>query len=287
MGNSCTSLDGSIANIQKKQKYEQELLWFNCGKLFRLPVKNLLQKDRVLELEWNQMEPENILDKQIGSEFKLSVQINPSELFVITCFDEVFKVDLESAKITPLEKSGIAKGAFSIFCDWSYVYVFGGIDEKENKVKSCMKFNLHTEKWEKMADLNQARSSPGVLLSNDGLSIYVFGGRHNSFEIISIKDTSSPWAITNVKNFPFEHTYDNFGLTMYPLSRHKKAFDALAKQHILVFGGDTKEGFAIDQESLEEESKSGGGAKGAAATISLSIPTKFQIELQEPDSFYT
>ena len=174
------------------------------------------------------------------------MQTNPTELFVITCFDEVFKVDLETAKITPLERSGIAKGAFSIFCDWSYVYVFGGIDEKENKVKSCMKFNLHTEKWEKMADLNQARSSPGVLVSNDGSSIYVFGGRHNSYERISIKDTSSPWEITNVKNFPFEHTYDNFGLIMYPLSRHKKEFDKLAKDYILVFGGDTKEGFAID-----------------------------------------
>lgn len=197
------------------------------------------------------------------------MQINLSELFVITCFDEVFKVDLENAKITPLEKSGIAKGAFSIFCDWSFVYVFGGIDEKENKVKSCMKFNLHTEKWEKMADLNQPRSSPGVLLSNDGLYIYVFGGRHNSFERISIKNTSSPWELTNVKNFPFEHTYDNFGLIMYPLSRHKKQLDGLSKQHIVVFGGDTKEGFAIDEESLEEGKKEESGGAAKAPSISL------------------
>ena len=80
--------------------------------------------------------------------------LNPNELFVITCFDEVFKVDLQTTSITPLEKSGITKGAFSILYDLQYVYVVGGIDEKENKVTTCMKFNTFTLTWEKMAELN-------------------------------------------------------------------------------------------------------------------------------------
>ena len=113
--------------------------------------------------------------------------LRPDELFVITCFDKVFKTNLKTKTIKMLKSSGFQSGAFSIchrFAIEECIYIIGGRDTKnDERLSRILKYKVLNDIWSESEELNVKRDSPGCLISQDQSKLYIYGGKTNTLEI--------------------------------------------------------------------------------------------------------
>ena len=115
-----------------------------------------------------------------GSEYRQCVMIDQQTMFVMTCYDYVFKIGFDPVQVAMLSQSGLLVGSFSMYYGSEgddFVYILGGRStETDEKVSTCRKYNIKTDQWEYVPGMKEKREKPGVLLSEDQNTLYAFGG---------------------------------------------------------------------------------------------------------------
>ena len=118
-------------------------------------------------------------------------------MFVMTCYDFVFKIHFEPLRIEILSQSGLLVNGFSMFYypeQDDFVYILGGRSTESNdKVSTCRKYNIKNDQWEYIPGMKEPRDKPGVLLSQDKSTLYAFGGGCTTIEKLDLNDINATW----------------------------------------------------------------------------------------------
>lgn len=106
----------------------------------------------------------------------------------------------------------------------SRVYAIGGFIKGQGCLKSCECYDINSNKWIKMADLNIERSKPNAFMYQNEL--YVFGGmtmnpKIHEFFAERYNESKNEWDLLAFEGFDFPTLTGAVSLTTLPLFQNK------------------------------------------------------------------
>ena len=104
--------------------------------------------------------------------------------------DAVEVLDTEQNKWMELEPMPVKRShvAGALQPRSPYIYAVGGNDGSgaaTGRLKSVVRFNMESNKWEPWGEMSQVRSAPGIAFSFNGDHLYIAGGSDGSTKLQS------------------------------------------------------------------------------------------------------
>lgn len=119
-----------------------------------------------------------------------NIVVAHKRLIVVHQFDINFQIQLTNMEIMRLEPSGVKRKIFTAHYNMGdeFIFVMGGKDSSTlSYIGDCLKFNVNKLQWERMPSLNQPRVEAGSFMCREKKNMYIFGGSHDSVEMIDLK----------------------------------------------------------------------------------------------------
>ena len=144
----------------------------------------------------------------------------------------------------------MGRSSFAAHYDFGerYIYLIGGTRDNEGMIADCEYFDTKLNRWHEMPSLNEPRSNPGVLISNDKQYMYVFWGFINvnsyssktmgTIERIELANISKGWEFVEVSR---DSEANIASFVIYPLRnlyqlRNEYNVDELDDKYLFVGG---------------------------------------------------